>query len=237
MAERVVEARALVRRFGTTPVLAGVDLCAEAGEIVGIFGPNGAGKTTLVRVLATLLSPSAGTVCLFGADAFGPQASRLRRRIGLVGHETFLYPDLTGTENLVYYARLYSVPDAARRANELLAWAGLAEHGARPMRSYSRGMAQRLALARALVHRPELLLLDEPFSSLDVGGAEEVEHALQRMRAEGKTMLLTTHDVERGLRVADRVYILNRGRVAWESSGPTGAEVFGDAYRRVVGGG
>lgn len=236
MAAPVVEARALVRRFGSTPVLTGLDFRADAGEIVGIFGPNGAGKTTLVRVLATLLSPSAGAVCLFGADAFGRHASRLRRRLGLVSHETFLYSDLSGTENLAYYARLYGIRDGHTRADELLAWAGLAEHGARSVRSYSRGMAQRLAIARALIHRPELLLLDEPFSSLDAAGAESVERMLLDMHAEGRTVLLTTHDMERGLRVANRVYILNRGRVAWESRGPTEAHAFGDAYRRVVGG-
>ena len=230
----VVEARAVVRRFGTTTVLAGLDLEARAGEIVGVFGPNGAGKTTLIRVLATLLSPSAGTVRLFDEDAFGAGGSRLRRRLGLVTHETFLYPDLTGIENLLYYARLYRLADGAARADELIAWAGLDDHRARPVRSYSRGMAQRLALARALLHRPDLLLLDEPFSGLDAGGSAAVEQMLEQLRSEGRTTLLTTHDIDRGLRVAGRVYIMNRGRVAWGSSGPATPAEFGEAYRRAV---
>jgi heme exporter protein A len=231
----VVEARGLVRRFGVTTVLAGLNLTAGAGEIVGVFGPNGAGKTTLIRILATLLTPSGGTVQLFGEDAFGPRAAAVRRRLGLVTHETFLYPDLTATENLLYYARLYQVADGARRADELIDWAGLTEHRARPVRAYSQGMAQRLALARARLHHPHLVLLDEPFSGLDAAGADAVESMLEELRAQGHTALLTTHDMTRGLRVTDRVYILNRGRVAWESAGRAEPEEFSRTYRQVLG--
>jgi heme exporter protein A len=230
-----VEARALVRRFGPTAVLAGLDLTAGAGEVVGVFGPNGAGKTTLVRILATLLTPTAGSVRLFGEDAFASSTARIRRRLGLVTHESFLYPDLTAVENLLFYARLYDVPDPAGRADELVTWAGLSVHRSRPVRAYSRGMMQRLALARALLHGPDLLVLDEPFSGLDAAATDAVEHVLQRVRREGRTALLTTHDVVRGLKIADRVYILNRGRIAWQSAGPTEPAVFSDAYRRVVG--
>jgi heme exporter protein A len=234
VAPPVVETRGLGRRFGSTPVLAGVDVRADGGEIVVVFGPNGAGKTTLVRILGTLLSPSSGTVRLFGEDAFGPRAGALRRRLGLVTHETFLYPDLTADENLRYYGRLYGIGDGQARVDELLGWAGLADHRSRPVRAFSRGMGQRLALARALLHRPELLILDEPFSGLDRAGATAAEAALARLRANGGTALLTTHDVDRGMRLADRVYILHRGRVAWESRGPAAPEAFEDVYRRVM---
>jgi heme exporter protein A len=230
-----VEAHALVRRFGPTAVLAGLDLTVDAGEVVGVFGPNGAGKTTLVRILATLLTPTAGSVRLFGEDAFASSAARLRRRLGLVTHESFLYPDLTAVENLLLYARLYGVQDPAARADALVAWAGLGMHRSRPVRAYSRGMMQRLALARALLHEPDLLVLDEPFSGLDAAATDAVESVLQRLRREGRTALLTTHDVVRGLKIADRVYILNRGRIAWQSTGRTEPGVFSDAYRRVVG--
>jgi ABC-type multidrug transport system ATPase subunit len=230
-----VEARALVRRFGSTAVLAGLDVTVRAGEVVGVFGPNGAGKTTLVRILATLLAPTAGTVHLFGEDAFAPSAARLRRRLGLVTHESFLYPDLTAVENLLFYARLYGVQDPIARADAFVKWAGLDVHGSRPVRTYSRGMTQRLSLARALLHGPDLLVLDEPFSGLDAAATHAVENVLQEVRREGRTALLTTHDVVRGLRIADRVYILNRGRIAWESAGPTEPGVFSAAYRRVVG--
>ena len=234
MAGAVVEAHGLVRRFGTTTVLAGVELTAGAGEIVGVFGPNGAGKTTLIRVLATLLTPSAGRVSLFQEDPFGPRGSQVRRRLGLVSHETFLYPDLTAWENLLYYARLYDVPDGARRAGEQIEWSGLADHASRPVRAFSRGMAQRLALARALLHRPDLVLLDEPFSGLDAVGADTVENTLTTLRSEGRTAVLTTHDLTRGLRVADRVYIVSRGRIAWQSDGPADEEDFSRTYRRIV---
>jgi heme exporter protein A len=232
---QVLEARSLVRRLGPTRVLAGLDLKVAAGEIVGVFGPNGAGKTTLVRVLATLLRPTSGDVSLFGEDAFGPDASRVRCRLGLVTHESFLDPDLTGIENLLFYARLYGVRDGNARADELMAWAGLKEHGRRPVRAYSRGMVQRLALARALLHRPDLLFLDEPFSGLDARAAEAVEQVMEGLRSEGRAVLLTTHDIDRGLRITDRVYILNRGRVAWGSPGPVDSDEFKDAYRRAVG--
>ena len=235
MSRPVVEARGLVRRFGTATVLAGIDLRAAPGEILAVFGPNGAGKTTLMRILGTLLAPTAGAVSLFGDDAFGSQARALRRRIGLVAHETFLYPDLTATENLLYYARLYRLDDGVARTAELLAWAGLEAHRARPVRSFSRGMAQRLALARALLHRPELLLLDEPFSGLDAAGADAVETVLARMRDAGGTVIFTTHDVARGLGLSDRACILNRGRLAWESPGRAQVDAFADVYRRVVG--
>jgi len=234
---QVLEARSLVRRLGPTRVLAGLDLKVAAGEVVGVFGPNGAGKTTLVRVLATLLRPTSGDVSLFGEDAFGPDASRLRRRLGLVTHESFLYPDLTGTENLLFYARLYGVQNGDARADELIAWAGIEEHSRRPVRAYSRGMVQRLALARALLHAPDLLFLDEPFSGLDAMATEAVEQVMERLRSEGRAVLLTTHDIDRGLRMTDRVYILNRGRVTWGSSGPADPDEFKDAYRRAVGAG
>lgn len=235
MGAPVVEAQALVRRFGPTAVLTGLDLHARAGEVVAIFGPNGAGKTTLIRILATLLTPTTGSVRLFGEDAFASRAPRVRRRLGLVTHESFLYADLTALENLLFYARLYGVQDGATRADELVAWAGLEAHRARPVRAFSRGMTQRLALARALLHGPELLVLDEPFSGLDAMATEAVEDVLRRSRHEGRTVLLTTHDVARGLQIADRVYVLHRGRVAWESDGPTALDVFSDAYRRVLG--
>jgi heme exporter protein A len=233
----VVEAQALARRFGPAPALAGVDLAAAPGEVLVIFGPNGAGKTTLLRILATLLGPSGGTVRLFGEDAFGPGAARLRARLGLVTHQSFLYPDLTAAENLRFYARLYGLgDDGAARAAELLAWAGLSGDARRPVRAFSRGMEQRLALARALVHDPALLLLDEPFTGLDPTAAETVEDLLAQARRDGKTVVVTTHDVDRGLRAADRVCILHRGRIAWASHGPTGPEDFARAYRHFVAG-
>src|SRR5690242_19045951 len=148
-----VVAEGLVRTFAGAPVLAGVDLVVRPGEALGLLGPNGAGKTTLLRMLALLLRPTSGRLAIFGHEA-GEAPPALRRRIGYVAHESHCYPDLTAAENLAFYARLFDVTDAPARIAELLAWAGLEAATSRPVRVYSRGMGQRLALARALLHRP-----------------------------------------------------------------------------------
>jgi heme exporter protein A len=224
-----------VRRFGETTVLGGVDLVVAAGETVALLGPNGAGKTTLLRVLALLLRPSAGRLALFGAAAASAPPA-LRRRIGYVGHESLCYPDLTAGENLAFYARLYEVPDGVRRVHELLVWAGLEGAARRPVRVYSRGMSQRLALARALLHRPELLLLDEPFTGLDPEAARALDERLLALRAAGCAVVFTTHDLERVATLATRAAILHRGRIAWTGDGGAPAGAVTAAYRSVVGG-
>jgi len=215
-----IHAEGLVRAFAGTPVLAGVDLVVRGGEAVVLLGPNGAGKTTLLRILALLLRPGAGRLALFGTDA-GAAPPALRRRIGYVGHESLCYPDLTAAENLAFYARLFDVPDAAARIAELIGWAGLEAAARRPVRAYSRGMAQRLALARALLHGPDLLLLDEPFR-------------LGELRAAGHAIVLTTHDLERAAPVATRLAILHRGRVAWTQEGAPEPVVVAAAWQAVV---
>jgi len=227
----VVRAEGLVRAFGDTPVLAGVDLRVEAGEVVALLGPNGAGKTTLMRILALLLRPEDGRLTLFGAATATPA---LRRRVGYVAHESFCYPDLTGAENLAFYARLFDVPQAPARVAELLAWAGLEAAARRQVRTYSRGMAQRLALARALVHRPDLLLLDEPFSGLDAGGVMALQARLTELAAAGHTVVLTTHDIERAAPIATRFAVLHRGRLAWVHEGRAPAVVVVEAYAAAV---
>jgi len=226
-------AQGLKRDFGGVAVLAGVDLTVEAGELLVLLGPNGAGKTTLLRVLATLLRPSGGTLRLFGEDA-SQRPPAARRRLGHVGHESACYPDLTGRENLEFYAALYDVPDAADRIAELLRWTGLEPAARRPVRVYSRGMAQRLALARALLHGPELLLLDEPFSGLDPAAVLRLQTLLAELRRAGHAIVLSTHDVERVAAVATRVAILHRGRIAWTRQGVADAVVLAASYEAVV---
>jgi heme exporter protein A len=226
-------ATGLERSFAGLPVLRGVDLTVEAGESVALLGSNGAGKTTLLRVLALLLRPERGRLALFGSD--GPATPALRRRIGFVGHESFCYPDLTAVENLAFYARLFGVADASTRIAELLAWAGLEAAARRQVRTYSRGMGQRLALARALLHRPDLLLLDEPFSGLDPQAIDALQERLAALRLAGHAIVLTTHDVERAAPVASRLAILHRGRIAWaHDGGAPDVTVIAAAYRRVV---
>jgi heme exporter protein A len=213
-----VVAEGLQRAYGRTPVLAGIDLRVEGGECVALLGANGAGKTTLLRVLATLLRPSAGRLVLFGEDAIARPAAALRH-LGYVGHESACYGDLTATENLAFYAELYRLTDAQRRVTELVAWAGLDGAARRPIRTFSRGMTQRLALARALLHRPELLLLDEPFNGLDPQATATLERLLHELRRAGHAIVLATHDVPRAAVIATRVAIVDRGRIAWSGDG------------------
>ena len=233
MADRVtgvvVEAERVGKSFGRTAVLRDVSLRIAAGETIALFGPNGAGKSTLLRVCATLMTPTAGTLRLFGSDGRNPEA---RRRIGLVAHQSFLYPDLTARENLVFYAGIYGVADAPRLVDAWLARVDLVDAGDRPVRAFSRGMEQRLSLARALLHDPELVLLDEPWSGLDAAAADWLDALLAELRSRGRTVVAATHDFARGLGVADRAVILHRGRIAWE--GPVAADV--DAmYRQITG--
>jgi len=228
-----IVAEGLRRDFGAAPVLAGLDLTVDAGELVVLLGANGAGKTTLLRVLATLLRPSGGSLRIFGEDA-SRRPPAARRRLGHAGHESACYPDLTGQENLQFYAELHGVPDPAGRIAHLLRWAGLEGEARRPVRVYSRGMAQRLALARALLHGPELLLLDEPFSGLDPAGTTRLQTLLAELRLSGHAIVLSTHDIERVAPVATRVAILHRGRIAWMQDGAADAVVLAAAYDTVV---
>jgi heme exporter protein A len=196
----------LERRYGDRPALRGVSIAVGEGQTLAVFGANGAGKTTLLRVLATLLRPHAGSAVVLGASLPG-EAWRVRGRLGFLGHEPLLYPDLTARENLLFHARLHGVGVA--RVDELLAAVGLSRRAGDVVRELSRGMVQRLAVARAVLHDPALLLLDEPRAGLDPRAAEELEPLIGR--ASGRTRVLVTHDVERGLREADVVLGLRAG--------------------------
>ncbi|MFQ5478461.1 MAG: heme ABC exporter ATP-binding protein CcmA [Candidatus Binatia bacterium] len=207
-------ARGLTRRFGKLRVLRGLDLEVERGRSLAILGSNGAGKTTLLRILAGLLRKDGGSYEVLGDKV--PASPAHRRRVGMMGHETWLYGDLTAIENLEYYRRLYRVPDLGRPA-ELLERVGLRSAAGRSVRGFSRGMSQRLALARALLHEPELLYLDEPFTGLDRQGARILSAVLEEQRAAGTTVVLVTHDFERAAAVADEAVILGGGKVAWHS--------------------
>ena len=216
MSSWVIEAENLRKTIAWTPVLEGVSCRVGAGEALGLFGPNGAGKTTFLRLLATLLRPSGGTLRLFDS---APHDSAVRRRLGFLGHESFLYPDLTPVENLTFYGRAYNLSDLGVRIATALEQVGLRDWGDTPVRMFSRGMEQRLALARTLLHEPDLLLLDEPYTGLDSRGVTTLQTTLARAKGQGKTIVLTTHDFALGLELCDRALILNRGRIAWHSAG------------------
>lgn len=206
-----LRARGLEKRFGHTAALRGIDLELASGRSLAVLGPNGAGKSTLLRLLAGLARPSAGTLEVAGEPA-GQRGTRAR--VGYVGHATLLYPALTARENLIFAARLQNLASPAERADALLAEEGLEAAAHRRAGDFSRGMAQRLSIARGLVHDPPLVLLDEPFTGLDRGSAERLISRLTRLREEGRSIVLVSHDVARAAAVADEAIVLARGRIA-----------------------
>jgi heme exporter protein A len=181
------------------------------------FGPNGSGKTTLLRIAARLSMPTSGRACLFGADV-STQGEEIRQRIGFVSHTSFLYPSLTAVENLTFYASMFGLESAADMIDAFLHNVGLADRQHEMVRTFSRGMQQRLALARALLHHPQLVLLDEPYAGLDGAGVKLLQRILADLHAEGRTILLTTHQPELGLQQCDQVAVLVQGRVIYTGS-------------------
>jgi heme exporter protein A len=209
------------RAYGERTALSGVTLTLEPGRTLAVFGANGAGKTTLLRILATLLRPHAGRARVLGRDL--PQEGwAVRGRVGLLAHEPLLYRELSARENLQFHARLHGVEEA--RVESLLDQVGLRRRADEPVRTLSRGMAQRVAICRASLHEPELLLLDEPLANLDPGAAEAVEPLIGRTA--GHARVVISHDVEHGLAEADLVLGLKAGRPALLE--PAGAVTAGD---------
>jgi heme exporter protein A len=231
----MIEIRKLIKAFGSRAVLKGVDLDVAPGEFVTLVGPNGAGKTTLMNVVSTLGKPTGGRVRVAGYD-LADGAAEARRQIGLVSHKTLLYDDLSAEENLRFYARMYDVPDAGARTEALLRQVGLWGRQRDPVRTYSRGMQQRLAIARALLHDPPVLLLDEPDTGLDQHAAAMLSDLLRQAgAARPRTVLMTTHNLERGLELGDRVAILAGGRIAFQAAkSELDAARFRDIYHQHV---
>ncbi|MBE7454426.1 MAG: ABC transporter ATP-binding protein [Kofleriaceae bacterium] len=234
MALSRVAVRKVGKRFGPYRALAGVDVELAAGEVCALLGPNGAGKSTLLGILSTLVRPSSGEIAYVEGDRPRALDDRLRREIGLLAHASLCYGELTAVENLVFFARLYGVTDPHGRAHALLDEVGLdARARERAARTYSRGMLQRLALARALVAGPSLLLLDEPFTGLDRGGALALGQRLGQARAEGAIVLVVTHDLEAIAAVTDHVVVLRRGQLAHvEKRRGFGYDELRDLYHR-----
>ena len=208
--------------FGLNPALQNLSLCIDRGEFVVLLGRNGAGKSTLLQVMARLVQPNRGQVRICGVDV-RQDPERGRERIGLVAHQTFLYPGLTARENLRLHARLHRLEGAARRVAAALTDAGLELSADRPVRGFSRGMQQRLAIARATLHGPELVLLDEPFTGLDLEAAELLSERLRQWAATGRTIVMATHNLEQGLQGVARWILLDRGRIVTEWTGDSTA--------------
>jgi heme ABC exporter ATP-binding subunit CcmA len=212
-AEPVIRVADLRKAFGTSLVLDGVSLDIPGGTAVTLLGANGAGKTTLLRILATLMRPSRGTATVAGFDCVR-QAQRVRERVGVVGHGTLVYDDLTALENLHFWNRLAGQRTPAAALREALAAVDLERYADERVRSFSAGMKRRLSLARIVLARPQVLLLDEPFAGLDQRGKKWLDEHLQAFKADGGTILMVTHSLGTGLQVADRIAILAGGRVA-----------------------
>jgi heme exporter protein A len=229
-----VEIEGLVRAFGARKALDGVSLALPPGAFLSIFGPNGAGKTTLLRVLTTLTNPSKGTARIAGLDVV-KDAVALRDRIGLISHNPLLYPDLSAEENLHFFAEMYGVDDPAARVHELLTAVELDHRRLDLVRTFSRGMLQRLSIARALLHRPEVLFLDEPYSGLDPHAADILDSLIAAVRAQ-HTFVMVSHDLAKGLELCTHALILAKGRVVlFEPRENIDPDAFAATYRSTVG--
>jgi heme exporter protein A len=219
------------RHFGRRQALSRVSFRAERGTILGLLGPNGAGKSTMLAILAVLMRPASGHV-RFGSLAGDATPSELRARIGVLGHDLFLYPELTARENLSFFAGLFAIPERDAAAAAALTRAGLAERGDDPVASLSRGMRQRVALERALIQNPRLVLLDEPFTGLDDASAAALVARLRELKAAGAIIVLATHDLDVAEGLLDHAIFLRDGRVADAVERPEGLR---GMYRQVIG--
>lgn len=206
----MIEVRKLVKRFGMKAVLRGLDFNVRPGEFVALLGPNGAGKTTFLRILASLSRPSLGKVKVAGYH-LPNQAAQVRARLGVVSHMPLLYADLTAEENLDFYARMYGIIDAASRITEVLNMVGLEPRRKDLIRTFSRGMQQRLAIGRAVLHDPEVMLFDEPYTGLDQDASSMLDEVLKSVAAQGRTVVMTSHDLARAEDLATRFDVLSRG--------------------------
>jgi heme exporter protein A len=229
----VLEARNLHRLFGRQRAVDDVSFSLMDGEALAVFGPNGAGKTTLLRLLAGLLKPSSGEAFVGGTRVAGSAAARAR--IGIISHESMLYHALTVRENVELAARLYGVPEPVAAATRALERLRVAERASSPVRMLSRGLRQRVSIARALVHEPQVMLLDEPFTGLDDAGASALGDALRTVRASGAALVLVTHNIAEGLSLATRAAVMHRGKFV-RVTDTSGAEpsAFAFAYRETV---
>ncbi len=208
----MIEVRNLVKRFGGKTVLRGLNFSVQPGEFVALLGPNGSGKTTFLRILSSLTPPSLGEVRVAGY-VLPRHAEAVRARLGVVSHLTLLYGDLTAEENLLFYGRLYSVPRLPERITEVLKLVGLEPRRHDVVRTFSRGMQQRLSIGRAVLHDPEVMLFDEPYTGLDQDASLMLDDLLRTVAGQGRTVVMTSHDLARAEELATRFDILSRGNI------------------------
>ena len=218
----VIQTKNLVKTYGLLPVLRKLNLEIERGQFVALLGPNGSGKSTLLRLLTGLSRPTAGGITV-GGWSMPEEAAAVRAQMGMVSHKPLLYENLTATENLRFFAQLYNLPakQISKHIDDMLHRVGLEKRGDDLVRTFSRGMQQRLSIARALLHDPAILLFDEPYTGLDQVAAATLDELLDEARRSTQTIIMATHQLERAARTADRVVILSRGRVAYDDAGHT----------------
>ena len=223
MAEWAIEIHGITKHYSYRPVLAGVDLCVKPGEFLVLFGPNGAGKSTLIRILCTLMKPSGGTAKVAGYNV-ADDPDRVRARIGLIGHSSYLYEDLTAVENMRFYLRMRGVDAVERRTAEALQVTGLERTMANQVRTFSTGMKKRLCIAKMMADPPHILFLDEPYSGLDEAGICMLNRFLLTLKTEGRTVFMVTHHREQGLAMGDRTLYLEGGKLYACSPLPGGGQ-------------
>lgn len=229
-----IETRGLTRRFDRQDAVSGVDLSVGPGDCLAIFGPNGAGKTTLLRLLAGLLNPSDGLASVAGVRLPGGPAARAQ--VGLISHHSMLYPALTARENVEFAARLYGLPAPRASAESALGQLGVLDRADVPVRVLSRGLQQRVSIARSFVHAPRVVLLDEPYTGLDATGAAALSSALEGLKARGAALVLVTHHLDEGLAIATHVAIMRAGRFVMQARrDAVDPALFAGEYRAAVG--
>ncbi|MBI4665748.1 MAG: heme ABC exporter ATP-binding protein CcmA [Nitrospinae bacterium] len=232
----LITLEAVTKRFGRVAAVDGMGLSIGQGESLTIFGPNGAGKTTLLRIIGGLVKPTAGAIFIGGDDVTGGHHDEVRKRIGYISHQSLVYPELTARENLTFYASLYAVENGAERVESLLSEVGLTSRADDTAGAFSRGMKQRLSIARALVNNPDIILLDEPFTGLDQHAAEMLKNLLNRLRGEKRTIIMITHNLKMGLEMGSRVAIQAGGKIRFDSPvGGIDQSNFHDLYVETVG--
>ncbi len=232
----LIQIRALTKAYDLLPVLRKIDLDIARGECVALLGANGSGKSTLLRLLSGMSKPTGGTINVGGWE-LPREAAAVRGQIGMVGHKGLIYETLTARENLHFFARLYNLPAQNRdaRITALLERVGLGKRGEDRVRGFSRGMQQRLSIARALLHEPDVLLLDEPYTGLDQDGSAMLDGVIHEARGGGRTVILSTHELDRAARLASRVLILARGQVAYDQTADHEAQALIGIYAQTTG--
>ncbi len=226
-----LESEDIRKTFGHFKALGGVTLRVKRGEFLALFGRNGAGKTTFLKIAATLVRHTHGKLRIEGID-IREEPENARRRIGFLSHNTYLYRDLTPVENLRFFARLYGMTDSDERIQSLLDRVGLRHRASDPVRAFSRGLHQRLGIARVMLHDPSVILLDEPYTGLDANAVEILNQILDQAAAAGRTIILTTHDLDQGLRGATRAAIIDRGKIVFD--GDSKDQAVRDAYASYI---